>query len=581
MASSQSQGFTFVGDGKTNAARIPEEEWERHKPVILRKFRHNTLQQVMDQMAEEHNFVATKRQYVHRVGHKWGEKKYKIDLNDQNDKKRRGNSRKSTPPKTPGTTTPGRPSSGEPGPRTKPFARSPGITAAPGPGPGLGQGGMTPNGFSASVEPKFGAWPGPISIPSYRPPALTNNAESHRHHADMFFALGDSESANHIYRALYQQDGGPGYVVACLRTGQTEKQATEARDLLQKHLTSLLDELDDVASANNFLLDLAVARSYDRGTDQTDAIGQFEQLIQAKLDDTPKVRLKNLRPRDPQMDMVLYQEFSYAMKRFNQFTDVDEGEVELDVGDILKQFLDQQPAFQGRSSQSMAEPLSKVPAVRECLQWCIQELQQDPPIPDTIRNLPRGSKRTDAYTILCTLWSVWQTCLEYPGLNGHPASSLSWASGAEAQLGISASELLTAVVCMFMSTATKDVYRTASSPIERAWQKADSLASGDSDSLLRRFLSQMRKTGEQRMVPQDGDDADLQPHDANAESAPFRAFIAESLRGFQLPPAGAGAITHPLVLDGADSDREEMGFGTYGGGGYEDLPTQMTWNGYA
>ncbi|KAK3687361.1 hypothetical protein B0T22DRAFT_439002 [Podospora appendiculata] len=582
MASSQSQEIRFVGDGKSNAARIPEEEWERHKEVIIRKFRQCTLQQVKDQMEKEHEFYATKRQYVHRVGHKWGEKKYKIDPDDQTTKKRRGQARKSASPKS-SATPPGRRSSGEPGPgpRINHFAPSPGTTTASGPpGPGQGPGGMTPIVFPASAEPKYsgGAWAGPVSVPSYRPPGLINNTQSHRHHADMFFALGDSQSAHHIYRALYQQDDALRYVVACVRTGQTEKQASEARDLLQMNLSHLLDKPDDGASSNNFLLDLAVARSYDRGTDQTDAIGQFEQLIQAKVDDTPHVRLKKLRPRGPQMDMVLYQEFSYGMRRFNQFTDVDEDEVELDIGDILEQFISHQPAFQGRP-QNMPEPLSKVPALRECLQWCIQELQQDPPIPGTIRNLPRENKRTDAYTIICTLWSVWQSRLSYPGLSGYPAFSLSWASDSESQLGISASELLTAVVCMFMATTTKDGYKSPSSPIERAWQKADSLAAEDSVFLLRRFLSQMRKTGEQRMVPQDGDDAELQPYDVNAESAPFRAFIAQSLRGFQLPPAEAGAITHPLVLDNADSDREEMAWGTYGGS-YEDMPARMTWNGY-
>jgi len=42
-----------------NAPRIPDETWEKMKPVILEQYQNNSLEHVMAYMKEHHDFQAT------------------------------------------------------------------------------------------------------------------------------------------------------------------------------------------------------------------------------------------------------------------------------------------------------------------------------------------------------------------------------------------------------------------------------------------------------------------------------------------------------------------------------------------
>ncbi|KAK0639174.1 hypothetical protein B0T16DRAFT_449952 [Cercophora newfieldiana] len=58
------------------AVRIPPERWAKYRAIIGDKYARGNLQELMKEMQEEHDFVATKRQYVHQLD-KWGMFKYK------------------------------------------------------------------------------------------------------------------------------------------------------------------------------------------------------------------------------------------------------------------------------------------------------------------------------------------------------------------------------------------------------------------------------------------------------------------------------------------------------------------------
>ncbi|KAK3375686.1 hypothetical protein B0T24DRAFT_205331 [Lasiosphaeria ovina] len=71
----------LVPNLQKNAARINEGVWESYKDIIIGKYTNGmSLADVAIYMEEEHGFVATKRQYVRRIGTVWGVRKYRARM---------------------------------------------------------------------------------------------------------------------------------------------------------------------------------------------------------------------------------------------------------------------------------------------------------------------------------------------------------------------------------------------------------------------------------------------------------------------------------------------------------------------
>ncbi|KAL2197285.1 hypothetical protein P885DRAFT_60663 [Corynascus similis CBS 632.67] len=57
-------------------SRISDLEWEKWKPIILEKYQSSTLEEVTDHMEKAYGFIATPRQYGHRLRDVWNVRKY-------------------------------------------------------------------------------------------------------------------------------------------------------------------------------------------------------------------------------------------------------------------------------------------------------------------------------------------------------------------------------------------------------------------------------------------------------------------------------------------------------------------------
>ncbi|KAM7215170.1 hypothetical protein V8F06_009488 [Rhypophila decipiens] len=78
-----SDEIKWMNGVQVNVKRRSDDEWEQHKAEILESYKTSILEDVMRLMAERHSFVATKRQYIHRM-EKWGIKKYNRQKTDDN-----------------------------------------------------------------------------------------------------------------------------------------------------------------------------------------------------------------------------------------------------------------------------------------------------------------------------------------------------------------------------------------------------------------------------------------------------------------------------------------------------------------
>ncbi|KAG7287093.1 hypothetical protein NEMBOFW57_006598 [Staphylotrichum longicolle] len=52
---------TFIIGHRPNAARIPDDVWEKFKPIIVEKYETMTLVELRNWMEQEHSFSATTR----------------------------------------------------------------------------------------------------------------------------------------------------------------------------------------------------------------------------------------------------------------------------------------------------------------------------------------------------------------------------------------------------------------------------------------------------------------------------------------------------------------------------------------
>ncbi|KAK4130565.1 hypothetical protein BT67DRAFT_436988 [Trichocladium antarcticum] len=552
----------FAGPRAPNAPQISRDVWEPHRPVIEEAYKTMTLKQLVGFMQREHDFYATGRQYIHAFS-RWDIRKYnKGGLESPPSESPARNAAASAehdaseepPPASPDTVP-------------SPVNREPPAPPAPPPQP------WTPDLDSA------------------------DKILGHYRLAEMLLALGDAEFSFIINAQLFKTvhtffmapetsrpsilggafsmgdmlplvDGRLANLVACARTALTREQADTARAMLNDGIDLVLGG-DDEGGANDrdvtwarFVLRLLLAATYDG-----DAGARFhsvelieEALLGVTLDHQGPPRLRELIGRGPRLDITAYSLLSWALSRFNHDADADadadDGEDCIDSAAILDQFLHQQPALPSGLGNAQLDPrfqidcLGEIDCVPRCLRWCMSTLANGPAIPAAIRRAVRN-RRTAVYAVLCTLWDAW-----WRSTLASPLSSLAWTVNAEPQLGISATELLATVVYMIMADAPRRETWPDGRVLLRALVAAEALNRLTPTRLLRRFLIQVRYTGEPQMtgrnarhgcVPLDG--GGFVPPDGAAEMVqPFRNFVANTLRIDGLPILGPDAAVTPLTL---------------------------------
>ena len=332
----------------------------------------------------------------------------------------------------------------------------------------------------------------------------------------MLSCFGDFQSAFQLYYKLYTDRNKQDLYADCARTAQTESHAAEARKMLQTHVTRTTQEPGD--TWENFYLDLMSARTFDRGNDKKNALGQFEESIDQKLHDdrgTKRTLKAMLSQQERDVDVPLLQYLCYALRRYNEAT--EEGQEEIDIEDIIDQFLGYQPAIHGGQVSPRADSDTRhgIPCLHACLAWCIRTLEEHPDFPQeieaTISLDDDNIKHT--YQVLCTLWRHF--------IDNRPRYPR-WIDGVrETQLGISPTALLAGVICTIMSTPDTDesaktendsrefkenIATTVAGSfsgstdsqglVSSVLRRAKKLASLEPMDLINRFLFQMRRTGE-------------------------------------------------------------------------------------
>ncbi|KAK3390267.1 hypothetical protein B0H63DRAFT_110140 [Podospora didyma] len=509
----------MAGSTGPHAPRIAEEVWERWKPIIVENYGTNrmTQMQLKEYMEREHGFIATKRQYVHRLGTIWGIGKYKKKNSNNNSNNKRSRKRRNSD--------------------------------------------NPPDSDQSLEQPTFR--PGNLRRhqdgPVYNAPMDSEEVRRlYRHAGDLCLAaFGDGHSAFQIYHKLYRDQSTPvhdvaacnRHVVDCNRAQQTGEHADLVEEMLQANINILYPK-GSPPSWRAVLFHLIMAHRYDREPTDGDATSQIERVIDNQLLKT--YNLAVIPQRGFLLDVEAYIYLSYSLARYNEAT-VDPDE-RININQILGEFIAQQPALINGTSPS---------CLLMCTNWCIGVLEGNPKMPAKFPS-SNGNLLVGTYKVLCTLWCAWvhgafprspQGNHRTPTIPPHPAT---WADQTVSQLAISPGELLTNVVCMIMTAGPQQQGRN--STIRDALEGAKSLqklAVEDGQIFIHRFLGQVRKNNDRRMTHQMIVDFDADLATENWELIkPFRSFIADEFK-LVLPELSGEAFCLPVALNTGEDDDEE------------------------
>lgn len=600
--SNQPQQLNWVEQAtQVNAPRIPDEKWESVKDIILDEYlnKKKTLEQVINYMKEQHNFKATsvpvssfssfnphqadvphsKRQYIHRIGQKWGVGKYNkagaaaVDDGVESGQGRRPR-KKATPrsSQTPQATEPSSTPVSAPAPATAPVIRSrPSEQPQPrSTNPRVSD----PQPPSRQVQP-----PQQSTFKSFTPRAHIHNTEQpqnierflpdldatnaelwYKPLADILHSLGDCLSAFQILVALYSRQPELSLAILCARTAHTRDQVAHVQYIIESaiNMPPVSGEVPEEKSWTKFLLGAQSAHYWGQTSNETNRSEQFGQLVEDYIDIWESEIRQPFTPRSPtlKLDITVYRYLYRALLYFdadpNNFTMEEPG---LDIDKILGQFLGQQPAG---PSLGRSNPLSEISCVYGCLRWCIGMLRHDHR-PEILNTTGRSE-----YSIACMLWCVW--------MQNQGTVAANWSNDTMAQLDMSPSELLVTVVCMIMATEP-DHGHTRSGPapgiIRDALSRANTLAETSPRELLDRFLHQIRETSEQRM-------ATSPPYLDLSEFIPFRNIISScGVPVFiHLPRIPDGPVIHPLTLADPERAKDAVSSTLHPASGYAGLHSQ-------
>ncbi|KAK4218528.1 hypothetical protein QBC37DRAFT_368768 [Rhypophila decipiens] len=498
MAESSPSELKWMNGVQVNAKRIPDDVWEGFKAIILKQYETHTLDEVKRYMAEHHNFVATKRQFIHRVMEKWKITKYNRKTDDDH--------------KTIDTHV--RPS------------KKPGKSESKGKQPQKGHS-IAQSSFAIQQEQSYVLY----DDEQYIDPLLCDMSSQDVKYwysllADLLYALGDSQSAFQIRARLYQYYPDVLLAVACGRSAQAKFQIEAVRDIIEKAINKP-DVRDD--SWIKFLFGAQLARTWDQVGDKDNAFEQTAALVDKYLDlNTSQPR--QMATRGPELDIAAYIYLRHLILQYNKDDlNFEEGDPELKVDKFLENFLEHQPYRVFRRHIS---------CLSSCLNWCIDMLEANSVLPGAMQNIPEDS----LYKIVCLLWRTWTQGLQ------QSQRSPQWTAQAMEQLGISASELLTLVVCTIMATipAARAKGQQYDSTVADAIRRANKLRDSGDTTLLDRFLVQVQRSADQRMAARD----EVVYLVRSAKFQPVRNFIATCVPEIiKLPVAHSGFIYPLLVTD--------------------------------
>ncbi|KAK4100255.1 hypothetical protein N658DRAFT_507990 [Parathielavia hyrcaniae] len=506
----------FIEGSRKCSPRIPDEKWMEVQPILIALYTVNTLPEVMAIMEHDHQFFATRRQYVHRF-QAWKIKKYK-------------NKEASPESATEGPVLKERPAEAFP-----PLTQAPLATRIP---PVHTFTDPPVSSIHAALVREQSDWTSQLVSAVDKTRCLRL--------ADMLFALGDFHHCFNINATLWDHQHPQDYHITCVRTAQSLAQAGLVRPNVESDV-SYSQENDETWTAT--LSEFLWAYTFDWDRDVGHRLVQIGKIV-SKIVDDPYGQdfLKPLAPRGPCLDVLAYIFFRAGLVRYNRQCQDDS----VDIPRVLQQFLSQQPAFQ-QGPDLEFDPLLHLDSLTSCLSWCAETLSATADISPEMIPGADGNPVAQAYALLCTLWSLSLSPQAEASGTGPDFSPLTWANTSKRQLGIAPTELLGAVVCMITAAAAQHNNRDIRVPQtlrQRALAGAHALRGLDSNELIYRFLGQVWAANESLAFRADGPPHGSR-HDVEMVEA-ARGFVAESL-GICLPPLGQGAVVYPLVLAGFDT----------------------------
>lgn len=304
--------------------------------------------------------------------------------------------------------------------------------------------------------------------------------------AEFCFAISDDHMASFLFKSVYsnlaeQHSLSPHFAVKlainCARGIQTKAHAEEARLMLQESLRYLPQPND---RANCFLFRALHARTFESTTGKSRDDTMIKLVSDIVEDIVRQGQLVPLQQRGLKLDVVTYQSLYYALVRYNENLGSRAGH--FDVKGILHQFIQQLEHSNKRHASTPFWPT----CLRACLQWCAEKLVEEPSAQKILKDIPCDLDETvDGYRedleAFTNLWFKWLT-----GKSTGDESSSTWDRTAEAELGISATELLATITWIITGECIDGV---ATDATIHAYQAAERLASMDDSSLLNLFLN--------------------------------------------------------------------------------------------
>jgi len=363
--------------------------------------------------------------------------------------------------------------------------------------------------------------------------------------ADVLLSAGYS-GASPLYRANLPPGGSndtrPEYISSLrsiffsfARASQTSGHAATAVKLIDTHVNGCLQRMEGDQDPDHALwvstFDIMVARiqhdASDQGGSQTPAL--LEMAIVPFIETgTGDLHFTFPQLQDHRALIPFYLHLSYALIRWNDFAHRTRQLVAVD--DTLRMLIDRQLEPEG------AHPM--INCLRDCLNWCIETLDRKPEMPASLE-VRQGDSLTGVYQVIGTLWRAYVT-----NAPTHSWPTPTWASSCEINSGMSATELLITLIC----TAMAPNLAKMSKPLDRAREGFNDLDELDRYTLFDRFLHQLRRTSDPRMLA-----PRLRPANAVTELeespifAAFLGFVTETLMVEGLAPADAAPII-PVVV---------------------------------
>ncbi|KAK4199433.1 hypothetical protein QBC40DRAFT_227890 [Triangularia verruculosa] len=343
---SNTKGRPVFREGRKRATvRIPDPVWEDKKKDIRAHYENATLEETMGYMEKTHGFIATRRQYVHRLG-KWGITKYKSNTNSV-----------SPTPQSPTDDFPARH-----------FQHSSPDTRA-----------------ELHILSEFLLYLGDLRY------AFAIKAALYRDLREGGAHMSDLERKR-ILRM---------YVTDCIRITQDEATAKAARHMLENGLL-YEDWVETDNSWDSVLFRILASRTYDSENGESSIIQIVEIINTTTVEegDDGQEKLQTLIPREYRFDVLMYQVFGYALERYNEPTAADEQPI--DVTRLLRQFKESQPAVKESMAQQL-HPLLDWELLLRALNFCVSEISQR-----SFPDLRPDGKSARSNKIFLTLWSALQ-----------------------------------------------------------------------------------------------------------------------------------------------------------------------------